>query len=188
MTLESAFMELREALEELARAVRQVRVHIDDAPRQPALADPFTYGADDIEGWVAEAIAAADEAVERIAGAPELDQARIALATAHERVLLTANRLGGLLAYERVEELARFDEERGGRWARGLGEALERCREQLDGAQRARPPEQLDGVQRGLLDCWQELAERATMGSVSVRATNIGQQVSVPSEVTEGIT
>src|SRR5204862_332003 len=76
MTLGSAFVELHGALEELARAVRQVRVHIDDAPRQPALADPFTYGADDIEGWVAEAIAAAGEAVERIAGGPELDEGR----------------------------------------------------------------------------------------------------------------
>ena len=53
---------------------------------------------------------------------------------------------------------------------------VERCRERLD------------GVRCALLAAWQELAERGIAGSVSVRTTNIGQQVSMPSEVGEGIT
>jgi hypothetical protein len=176
MVIAKTFEELRAALDELARLVSRLRVEIEDEPRRPALADPFKYGAEDIEGWVEEASADLASVSDAAAGSPDLDRARLALGNCNRRVLDATRRINDLLGYERIEELVRFDTERGARWGRDLGAALERCREQLG------------HVHSALLDAWDEAADRAAAGSVSVRSTNIGQQVSVPTEVAEGVT
>ena len=86
MVLAKAFAELRSALSELARVVDRLRLEIEDEPRRPALADPFKYGAEDIEGWIKEAIADIDAIRDEGGASPDLDRGRLALASCNERV------------------------------------------------------------------------------------------------------
>ena len=70
--------------------------------------------------------------------------------------------------YEKLKDLATLGSERRGEWlpwSNSVKEGIEQCREPLD------------GVSNALAACWQEIAERVGMTSVTVQSTNIGQKI-----------
>ena len=180
MTLRKTFAALAVQLNEMLRVVSELQRFIRDEPVDgSALAQRFEYAADDMHGWAEEALAALDPVAP--AGLPsDVEPARAALVSSHQLTLELTQRLDGLLTYENVRELIGFGQERGDawlKWAKNVHIRMKRCR----------PP--LVAVHQALLECWQELAERAALQSVSVQATNIGQQVALPTElVPEGLT
>jgi hypothetical protein len=172
VSLRRALELLRDQLDVAVRAVVELQVQVkDEPPNGTAVIDPFAYGADDVQGLLAEAQAAIRTVI-KPGQSIGLEQTAAALATAHELVLEVTAKLETLLAFERIADLRGFGRERGGPWlpwTRSVHAALERCRSPL-----------LD-LHRALLETWQELAEKSSAG-VAVQTTNIGQQVTVPAE------
>jgi hypothetical protein len=113
-----------------------------------------------------KAVRAAQKAVGTVT---DLNAARRALTICQERF----HRLGQqfaleLVSYEKLKDLATLGTERRGEWlpwSNSVKEGIEQCRQPLEGADKA------------LAACWQEIAERVGMTSVSVQATNIGQKI-----------
>jgi hypothetical protein len=179
MALRKTLDTLRVQLDETLGALSELQVTVKDEPSNgTALTDPFAYGADDMHGLAAEARAIVESVLQRDQPI-DLERTTSALGTCHELCLELAAKLDGLLAYERIAALRRYGRERQEpwlSWTRSVHDALERCRAPLS------------GLQHTLLEAWQEVAERAATTSVSVQATNIGQQLTVPAELaSEGI-
>jgi hypothetical protein len=174
MTLEAVFRELCTNLHHLHERLIGLRMTVvEDKPcgGDIVLVDVFGDAAEDMLGWLEEALANADEG-RRAAGHPvDLERARRALATCQERFNRLHQRLSSdLICYERIAELMRFGRKRGGEWqawATSVKQALDRCQ----------PP--LYALSQTLFACWQEIAERVGMTAVSVQATNIGHQLTV---------
>ena len=175
MGLEHAIVELQGRLRKLRDAVGEARLTIveDQPPGEFAAVDPFSFGVDDIAGCTDEAFRQAAEA-KKAAGQhpPDLNRASRALYQCQEHINRCGSRLiFGLVAHERIEELLGFARKRGRAWlgwATSAKEGLERCRQPWCDAGDA------------FLPCWQEIAERAGVASVSVQNTSIGAQISVP--------
>jgi hypothetical protein len=161
-------------LNELFRAVDVLQGRARDSESQDsALPGILGEAADDMHGWLADALAAAREAVEASAGPVELDRTRRALVGAKEAYFHVVEASLPLFATERLEEIEAIGPELKGDWpdwAEHVTDALTQCREQFD------------TLLPALFDCFEELAERATAGSVSVQNTSIGQQVTIPHE------
>jgi hypothetical protein len=157
---------LQETLDELHRSVIEKPL-----TRDVVLVDLFSDAVDDLTGWLGEARAAATEGL-NASVYPALDQVRRSLKMCQEKLMLIGDRLTtDLLSYERIAELTSLGCERGGEWmvwARNVKAALESCREPFF------------EVNQALFVCWLELTERIGTTSVSVQATNIGQQITVP--------
>jgi hypothetical protein len=174
MALEASFTTLSQHLRLLHDELQELhRTVIEKPPKgDVVLVDLFSDAADDLLGWMVEASAAAGEGVESSSYPVDLDRARSSLKTCQEKFSLISVRLiSDLLCYDRIEELVSFgDHRRGGweKWAANVKAALESCREPLF------------EVNQTLFACWQELIERSGTTSVSVKATNIGQQITVP--------
>jgi len=175
-------MALRKVLELLAvtldgmtGAVRELKVHVaDQSGADAVLVERLDDGVQDLLALLAEARIAVGRALMPGERTAAVAVAATELATAHDRVLEATRKLNVLLAHETVVDLLELGTSRGGGWlpwAEAVHDALDRCRGPLD------------DVHRSLLECWQEVAERGVAGSVSVQATNIGQQVTVPSEL-----
>jgi hypothetical protein len=174
MSLEASFKSLCECLhrahdelEELHRAAFEKPLKGD-----VVLVDLFGDAADDLLGWIAEASTAAREAAQASGYPLDLDRARQSLKSCQETFMLASEKLStDLLSYDRIEELMSFGRERGGRWlgwARDVKGAVEACRGPFS------------EVNQALFSCWQELTERIGTTSVSVKTTNVGQQITVP--------
>jgi hypothetical protein len=76
-----------------------------------------------------------------------------------------------LVSYDKVAQLLQFGRERGGEWqawAKGIKMELESCQQHLFLTSQV------------LFRCWVELAEWIGITSISVRTTNVGQQITVP--------
>ena len=176
MALEASFTTLSQHLRVLHDELQELhRTVIEKPPKgDVVLVDLFSDAADDLLGWMVEGSAAASEGSESSSYPVDLDRARLSLRTCQEKVSHISVRLiSELLCYDRIEELISFgDRRRGGweKWATNVKVALESCREPLH------------EVNQTLFGCWQELAERIGTTSVSVKATNIGQQIAVPAE------
>jgi hypothetical protein len=174
MALEASFATLSQHLRLLHDELQELhRTVIEKPPKgDVVLVDLFSDAADDLLGWMVEASAAACEGVESTSYPVDLDRARRSLKTCQEKFILISVRLSSdLLSYDRIEEVVSFgDHRRGGweKWATNVKAALESCREPLY------------EVNQTLFACWQELTERIGTTSVSVKATNIGQQITVP--------
>ena len=99
----------------------------------------------------------------------DLDRARRALTICQDRFLhMEQEFAANLISYEKLRELARLGGERGGEWLAWAGstkQAIEQCRQPLA------------AVSVAIAACWQELAERVGMTSITVQATNIGQKI-----------
>jgi hypothetical protein len=180
MALRKTLAMLRVQLDEALSVVSELQVTVKDEPSNgSAVTDPFAYGADDIHGLLSEARATVD-AVLRTEQSSDLERTAAALGTGNELCLDVAERLDGLLAFDRLAALRRYGRERNGpwrAWTASVQEALEACRAPLA------------ALQRTLLEAWQEMADRAVTTSVSVQTTNVGQQLTVPAEyATEGST
>jgi hypothetical protein len=181
MALRRTLATLRVQLDEALSVVSELQVTVKDEPSNgSAVTDPFAYGADDMHGLLSEARATVDAVLRTEQQTSDLDRTSAAVGTCNELCLEVAEKLDGLLAFDRIAALRRYGRERNGpwrTWTASLQEALEACRAPLT------------TLERTLLEAWQEIADRAVTTSVSVQTTNVGQQLTVPAEyATEGST
>ena len=169
MTLISAFSALNQDLGSLGELLSGLRTIIADNPEDLKYPEQLWTAVDDLLGWQTQALAQGKEAWRAAADRGDLDSARRTLAKCQEALhRLEIQFSSDLFSYERFEELHRIGEERGREWrewADVVGDTLGRCQQRLIEANQA------------LNLCWQEVAERAGSTSVSVQATNIGQQI-----------
>ena len=166
MALDAAFRELCAQLHTLREALTSLRTTaVEDKPLRGdvVLVDAFGDAADNLLGWLEEALLAAREAEQAVARPTDLDQARRALTICQERFNRIAHRFAAdLFLYERIAELVRLGRARGGEWrawATSVREALDWCRQPLF------------EVNEALFRCWQELVERVGTPSLTVHAT-----------------
>lgn len=175
MALEGSFKELSVGFDSLRDGLIEFRTTVLDKPMDGdvVLVDLLSDAADDLLGWIEEAAEVCALARQALAYPTDLDRARRALITCQKKFNLSVYRYSSdLMIYERMAELNSLGEERQGEWmvwANNVKGALELCRQPFYESNEA------------LFFCWQELAERIGMNAVSVQATNIGQQIKVPS-------
>jgi hypothetical protein len=171
VALEATFRELFRELKKLQDTLVALRLTVvEDKPRKgdAALVDQLEDTILDVMGLLDEGLKAA-RAAERAVGHPlDMDGARRALETCQNRFHRIEQQFSAdLVSYEKLKDLASLGV-RGGEWplwANSVKQGIEQCRQPLDGASKA------------LAACWQEIAERVGMTSVSVRTTNIGQKI-----------
>ena len=168
MPLDAAFHELYAQLHTVREALTGLRTTaVEDKPLRGdvVLVDTFGDAADDLLGWLEEALLAAREAEEAVARPTDLDQARRALTVCQERFNRIAHRFStDLFLYERIAELVRLGRARGGEWqawAKSVKAALDWCRQPLFDADQA------------LFLCWQEIVDRVGVPAFSVQTTGI---------------
>lgn len=173
MTLEAVFRDLAARWEQLAEELEHHLLWSVTEMKpadEHALAHHYVDGATDLVAAAREGLAAC-RAADAAAG---LGPAGQALLRGQERYNALVELFNSRLAsYGRLRRLGRFGREKGGAWrdwAAHVRTALDRCR---------RP---LEEVNRALFRGWQEVADRLGTAGVSVRATNIGQQITLPAE------
>ena len=176
MSLETALDRLRRDLTELQRAFTELQLFIADVRGRVEPVDELDNVVTELMSGVEEAAASLGRAAQTSQVDGSLDLVRAALRHTHEVFnRVTASYLG-LFVPETPEndsivaELTMLSAERGNQWSdwnRVVTTSIERC---------ATP---LQNAAESLLTCWFELAERLARHSVSVQATNIGQQISV---------
>ena len=182
MALERTFKQLRSGLGNLKEALEAMStiVEQDRPPRgEVVVATSLVDALLEVRGILEESLAAAAEA-EQAAGHPlDLDRARNALKACQEHFHLFANRFSAELnSYDRLADLMSMGREKGRQWLSWVTvvkESLEQCSALLE------------VVRDQLFLCWQELAERIGMTSVSVQNTAIGQQISASDVAGRGI-
>jgi hypothetical protein len=164
---------LRRLQDDLA-ALRVMVVEDKPLAGEVMLVDDFGNAAEDVLGWVKQALDQATESYLAVSAQFDHERARAALADCQEQFHRAVQRFStGLMAYEQVVALMRLGRQRKGEWRAWCGsvkESLDRCQ-----------PHTLT-IYQSLLACWQDLSERAMSASVSIRATNIGQQQSLRRE------
>lgn len=172
MALEAIFRELLSELRKLQDTLVAVRLTVvEDKPVRgdAALVDQFEDTILEIMGSLDEGLKAARSAQKAVGHPTDLDGARRALAICQERFHRIEQQFAAeLISYEKLKDLASLGSERRGEWlpwANSVKQGIEQCRQPLDAANKA------------LAACWQEIAERVGMTSVSVRSTNIGQKI-----------
>jgi hypothetical protein len=173
MGLEKTFREFSTRLRKLGDRIDELRlaVVVDTPPAKndAVIVDNLEYAVEDMRGWLQETLRGARTA-ERAVGHPvDLEKARHALGICQERFRrIEQVYSSNLVSYERMKDLTSFGSERRGEWpswVTSVKQGIEYCRQPLD------------DVRNQLAECWQEIAERVGMTSVSVRTTNIGQKV-----------
>jgi hypothetical protein len=171
VALEATFRALPSSLHQLHEALNELEVTLGDTPRddESALADDLESVVIDLMGTLHEARRASLNAQRALAPPHDLDRARRALTLCQDRFhRLEKQFASGLVSYEKLAELARLGNERRGwlPWANTVKQAIDQCR---------RP---LERTSKALAACWEELAER--LGMVSVSVQTIGQQIKMP--------
>jgi hypothetical protein len=175
MALEATFRELTASLQKLNDVVNALHITLEDKPQhdEAAVADDLADKALELLGFVHEARQAAMKAWQAIKSPPDMDNTRRSLTLCQERFhKIEQDYSTNLVSYEKVKELVRV----GGRgsewaaWSSSTKQGIEQCRMPLEAANKA------------IAACWQELAERLGMMSISVKATNIGQHIAASSE------
>jgi hypothetical protein len=174
VALEATFRALDDRLKGVREAFTDLRVALqEDSPRRgaPLLVDQLGDAATDLLGWLEEAAEAGDEALGHAGRPRDLEAVQSGLLTCHERLHQVAQRFAAdLLSYERLGEIRDLGRERGrawSLWSASVGKALDQCQAGLLAAGDA------------VLDGWKEVSELAGVGAVSVRATSIGQQITL---------
>jgi hypothetical protein len=174
VALEATFRGLDARLQGTREAFTDLQVAVsEDSPRRgaPMLVDRLADAATDLLGWLEEAAEAGADAL-RQAGRPrDLEAVQAALLTCHERLHQVGQRFSAdLLNCERTAEIHDLGRERGREWklwSKSVEKSIDQCQAGLLGAGGA------------VLDCWKEISELAGAGPVSVRATSIGQQITL---------
>ena len=175
MSLETTFAELCGCLRQLRDALAGLRLTVaEDKPLREdvALVDHRTDTIEDVLGHAEEALEAASRGQRAAQPPTKVDVAREGLSRCHVAFSAAAHKFrADLVSYERVAELVGLGRHRGGEWqawAVTVREALRRCEQPLY------------DVNQSLINCWQEVVERAAGTSVSVRTTTIGQKILIP--------
>ncbi|MBV9083552.1 MAG: hypothetical protein JOZ62_12810 [Acidobacteriaceae bacterium] len=113
-------------------------------------------------------MAAACAAYDAVAHPLDTDAARQALVQCQERFHLFANCFANEIgSYDRWDDLNSVGQRRGQKWAGWVSvvqETLRNCRALIE------------NVRGELFLCWQELVERASAGSISVRSIQVGRK------------
>ena len=172
MSLDSALRALRMQLQHLRDSAQAARLTlVEDRPGDVALVDQRGSRVDDLLGWIEEAVQLARRAEGACKGAGDFQKVRRSLGPCHERVnRMNCSMSDELLSYECVAELAGIARSRGGAWAawaKGVQDGLRQCQQLLF------------DVNDALLSCWRELSDRLSAGGVHVRATSVGQRITV---------
>ena len=172
MALTAVFEELCVKLRGLQDAMRDLAVSAaEDKPLRGdvLLADRFSDVAEDLSGWLEETLNAARSAHQAVIHPTDLETARQCLVTCQEKFNVFSRRFASDLSrYEQIAELMRLGQVRKGEWqawAKIVRSNVERCQQPLH------------EVTLAIFHCWQEVAEQAGKALVSVRTTNIGQQI-----------
>jgi hypothetical protein len=171
MTLEAVFSDLsaqwKRMVEEgehgLLWAVTETK-----PDEEHALATHYVDAATDLVAIAREGLAACPPSA---AATPNLAQAGKGLLRCQEQYnALVSLYYSRLASYSRLRRLKRFGREKTAwrDWATHVRKALDLCRGSMD------------DLNRALFCGWQELTDRVGLGGVSVHATNIGQQITVP--------
>lgn len=153
MTIKRSLLSLRDALETLARMVREVTVAVDDAGENDlAILDALRGHAADLEGELAETAASLQLAIAAETRGDAAAAAR-ALAATHERFTALGRRLRfGLSGHDTLFEVRRMPSRRGAQW-RGWSEIVLRQLQQVDDA--------LHNTDAAFVTSWQEIADVA---------------------------
>lgn len=174
MALQTAFEELHFRLLRLREALNALRLTIaEDRPMHgdAALVETFSNAADDLLGGLDEALAAASVARAATTYPADVHKVRWALTTCQDRCNNVTQRLSTeFMAYEPVAGLMRLGAERLGKWpawSQSVKVGIEACHQPLY------------DVNQALFVCWQEIAERIGMTSVSLAAHNVETQVHI---------
>ncbi|HYC89946.1 MAG TPA: hypothetical protein VEO54_12095 [Thermoanaerobaculia bacterium] len=153
MTIKRSLLSLHDALETLARMVREVTVAVDDAGENDlAVLDALRGHAAELEGELAETAAALQPAI--AAGQRgDAAAAACALAGTHERFTALGRRLRfGLAGHDTLFAIVRLPSRRGATW-RGWSEVVLRQLQQVDDA--------LYDADAAFVASWQEIADVA---------------------------
>ena len=171
MALEEGFSDLVNRWRHLQENVQALQLTaVEDQPAEGAvlLVERCADAAEDLLGWAALGLAAADDARQGIGVIPNVSRARHSLKTSQQHFARLDDQFFTFAAYERISELIRFARRRRGEWLawlHSIREAISQCREPIQ------------QVRDALANCWDGLAEHSGT-SVSVQSTNIGQQIS----------
>ncbi|HLK66076.1 MAG TPA: hypothetical protein VKU19_21730 [Bryobacteraceae bacterium] len=175
MALEATFRELVSELRKVNDTMVALRLTVvEDKPvrGQAALVDQLEDTILDLMGLLDESLKAARSAHKAVEHSKDLDGARRALTVCQERFhRIELEFASDLVSYEKLRDLATLGMERKGEWvpwSNSAKQGIEECRNPMDGSRKA------------LAACWQEIAERVGMTSVSVHTTNIGQKIAAP--------
>lgn len=175
MALEATFRELFSELKKLEDTLVALRLTVgEDKPPKgdAALVDHLEDSILDLMGRLDGCLSAARAAQTAVRHPLDMDGARRALTICQDGFHEIERQFAAdLVSYERLKDLASLGSKRGiewRSWSNTVKQGIEQCRQPLDGANQA------------LAACWQEIAERVGMTSVSVQATNIGQQITTP--------
>ena len=173
MTLEAVFRDLaakwEQLVEELEHSLLWSVTEMKPA-EEHALATHYVDGVTDLIAVAQEGLAAC-RAADPGAGLGAAGQVLLRGQERYDALVELFN--SRLASYGRLRRLGRFGREKGGvwrDWAAHVRTALDRCR---------RP---MDEVNRALFRGWQEVTDRLGTAGVSVRTTNIGQQITLPAE------
>jgi len=165
---------LSHRVQELRAVLQQLSVGFDDKPPRGETypVQQFSDALVGLLGSIDEAVSAADAAVSALGPPPDLDRAHRCLAACQEQVREIDQRVtADLMSFERLSQLQSLARRRGGEWPgwlKCLRAGLEDCRSPLRETNAA------------LLHCWQEIAERVGMTSLSVQTIGLGQLVVAP--------
>jgi hypothetical protein len=169
MLIETTFLVAVERCSCVCERVSELRMTVvEDRPLKDVvkLVDHVGDTVEDLLGGAEEMREAAAEAQRAVEHPMDAEQARRALADCHMKFNDCAARFFSDLAnYETVDEVISLGRARGGEWqvwANLVKETLKQCQQTLF------------AVNEALLECWQAVAERAGMQSVTVQATNVG--------------
>lgn len=171
MALEATFRSMLVRLQRLNDDLLVLRLTLGDKPpgSESALVDQLENTVLDMTGLLQEALESSREALSATGRPVDLDRAWRALTACQDCFQRIAHQFSAdLISYEKLKDLATLGSQRGGEWfpwANSTKAGIEQCRHPLE------------EVSKALVGCWQELAERPGMMSVSVQATNIGQQI-----------
>jgi hypothetical protein len=176
VTIEATFDNLTETFGALREAIQSLRLTVvEDRPLDDGvlIIERMSDAIDNISGWLEEGAVAASRASQAVAHPLDGHQAIQDLSEAHDRFIKLEHELFfGLASYPQLTNLAKLGKSRGGEWrawSGTVGEALDQTGHAAS------------NLQRAFLAGWQELAERlGSGGSISLRTTNIGQQISTP--------
>jgi hypothetical protein len=185
MAIETAFEALQRTLDDLKGELEELRVNAvdfypeirghrrqnggksEEAPPPPvvSLADQAT----DLEGELEEGLQAGRKACQAVRHPRNLAEAQMALAGVQSTLNRILRRLlMEVASYDTLQTLFHLGRQRGrgwSEWAAVIKSVTGNCQQRTVDAFAA------------LAECWQELADKLAANSISVQATNIGQQI-----------
>jgi|HubBroStandDraft_6_1064221.scaffolds.fasta_scaffold28345_2 hypothetical protein len=172
MPLEATFHDLFAELRKLHDTLVALRLTVvEDKPvkGEAALVDHLEDTILEMMGLLDESLKAARTAQKAVADVTDLNGARRALTVCQQRFHGIERQFAAeLISYETMKDLTSLGSERRAEWlpwSNAVKQGIEQCRQPMD------------GISKALAACWQEIAERVGMTSVSVQATNIGQKI-----------